>query len=88
MDINSDIYVASIDEIDDSKSAVQSSYESEWNDDVHESFQNYIDEINVILGEMEEMSHTLADIANGLADVDIDALSEECDGIIGEIEAA
>lgn len=87
MDINLDIYKTSIYEIDDSKLAVQSSYESEWNDDVHESFQNYIDEINLILDEITEMSHSLVDIANRLADVNIDALSEECDGIIGKIEA-
>jgi hypothetical protein len=87
MEINIEVFQSSDECIDTSINSLKSSYDTEWNDSVHDSFQNYIDETSLILEEIRELSQNLATIGSDLENIDIDTIADECDSINSEIEA-
>lgn len=81
MDINVSQCASVRSQLSETAQAVKSSYESEWNDAVHESFHGYIEEydseaqnIEGILGEFEAL-------AEELQDINMEELSQQCEAL-------
>lgn len=87
MEINLSACDSIFSQIDECVSTVNQDYECEWDDSVHDSFQNYITEAEGYFREIREATVMLKESGEVLESVDIDTLSEECETVMEEVEA-
>lgn len=72
--------------VSSSAGKIKNSYDSSWNDDVHESFSGYLSEITRITNEIVKiMNYDVPSVLNSLKNVDSKKLNEECKVISSSI---
>lgn len=87
MDINLNACREVIQEIDDSISNVKGSFESDWDDNVHDSFGNYISEAESRLSEIKTAAEEMISVGEELASVNMDELMESAEALFNAIDA-
>lgn len=61
------------------ESEINRHYSSEWNDDVHESFHDFVTFFHSKLRDITELMYSMSDILGSLNQVDANALSSKLD---------
>lgn len=72
-------------QMEESEQAIKHSYETEWDDSVHESFYGFINDYSSNVQSINEEVEKLKEIAEELQAVDIDALEDECSSLESEM---
>lgn len=76
-----------IEAIDNGINSIKQSYDTEWNDSVHDSFSNYISEANNALSGIKMAIEKITDLQVYLEAIDIDSVGEEVEGVSSAIES-
>lgn len=71
----------------DSAVALDNSFNSDWEDSVHDSFADYIAVYNQIVSEITELVESMIALEADLMSIDVDKIDEESSNIIMEIDA-
>ncbi len=67
-------------------SEIESSFECEWADAVHDSFQNYISDIKTAQSTIASEMEAIENMASELSSIDIDGLIIQSSNLAAEIE--
>lgn len=67
-------------------SSLKSSYDSEWDDSVHDSFGAFIEAYDEQIKNMESLMAQLQGVCDSLKSVNIDELSGSCNTLLSQID--
>ncbi len=73
--------------LDEGMSQLQSSYESDWDDPVHDSYHGYIEQVQNCINSITESVETVLGLQEELASIDIDSIGEEFNVLKSEVDA-
>lgn len=73
-------------ELSSSKQQISNSLNSDWNDDVGESFHDFIDVYETEINAISDLMESLPELLQTLEEVNSEKLNAECDKLLSEIE--
>ena len=87
MEISFNAINDSISTITDSNSILESAYNSDWDDEVHDSFGVYISMSKQLTEEIATQMKSIINLEADIANIDVGQFDDECANIIAEIES-
>ncbi len=79
MDFNFDIFSQLYNEMDSASKDINSSFNCQWNDDVHESFYEFTKAFDNFVKNLQDVSSNISESLSSLSKVNYDDLKNEFD---------